>query len=142
MGPYVVGILVALIINLHRRKTRIFRIRNKANMFLWVISLSLINLTIFGLYPDAEGTHSWSRVVHILYQTFSKYAWSLSIGYIIYSCSTTFNQGLSSQILNWPFWTPLSRLSYPTFLIHAVVIMYYSSVQEHLAHLQHLNLVI
>jgi len=53
---------------------------------LWTLAVTLCFLTVFGLYPDAEGEHMLSRATHLVYQPISKIVWSVCLSFIIYSC--------------------------------------------------------
>ena len=48
---------------------------------------------------------------------------------------------VANRILSWQIWTPLSRLSYSTFLVHTMLIMFMYASEEHLIHIQSLNMV-
>lgn len=103
-------------------------------------ALSLMSISVFGLYRDALGENPLTKELRILYQSLSKIAWSISIGYIVYSCIMS-NGGVVNTILSWPIWIPLSRINYSAFLVHIIVIMTFNMNQEHLLHLQDLNMI-
>jgi hypothetical protein len=61
------------------------------NMLIWVFSILLMGSVVFGLYPDVKASvlgTGLSRTTHIIYQTFSKIAWSIGLSFLIYSCIT------------------------------------------------------
>ncbi len=64
--------------------------KNKlANLFGWILSLFMMGLLIFGVYPDYNGKgHPLSLTEHILYQATSRTIWGLAVAFIIFSCTT------------------------------------------------------
>lgn len=137
MSPYIIGILFAYAVLINKKK--IIKINRLQNLGMWIFSIFLTSITVFGLYPDALGENPLSRETRIIYQSFSKIAWSFAIGYMVYSCIMS-SGGLVNKILSWPIWIPLSRINYSAFLIHIIVIMVFNSNQEHLLHVQDLNM--
>ncbi len=119
-----------------------FIIINKyLNVFLWLVSLISLGLMLFGVHDNFNGGPPLSRVSNILYQSTSRIIWALALGYIIYACITS-NGGVFGKIFSLPFWTPLSRLSFSTYLIHTSILLTYIYNQEHPIHLQDINLVL
>ena len=96
---------------------------------------------LFGVYDNYNGGPQLSRISNILYQSTSKIIWALALGYIIYACVTS-NGGIFEKIFSLSFWTPLSRLSFSTYLIHTSIVLSYIYNQEHAIHLQDINIVI
>ena len=111
------------------------------NLFLWLLSLFSLGLMVFGIYENMNGAPTLSRASNILYQSTSKIIWALALGYIIYACVTS-NGGIFEKIFSLSFWTPLSRLSFSTYLIHTSIVLSYIYNQEHAIHLQDINIVI
>ena len=95
---------------------------------------------VFGIYDNVNGGPQLSRVSNILYQSTSKIIWALALGYIIYACVTA-NGGIFEKIFSLSFWTPLSRLSFSTYLIHILIVYLYIYNQEHPIHMQDINIV-
>ena len=104
-------------------------------MCMWAVSIAMCVFVIYGLYPDVQGEHPLSRTTHILYQSFSKLFWSISVSFMIYSCVSN-SGGVINDLLSLRIWSPLSRLSYSAILVHVFVVLYFTATQEHLIHLQ------
>lgn len=124
---------------------------------MWFLSISLMTLLVFGLYPDAKGIHPLPSGVRIAYQSFCKFVWSICLSFMIYSCISSkggnnSNYGIFSvfslwkyfcklkigfinTILSWSVWAPLSKLTYAAFLNHITFIMYFYATQEHPLHI-------
>ncbi len=90
---------------------------------------------VFGLYDDFNGGPPLSRLSNILYQSSSRTIWAIGLGYIVYACLTS-NGGHFNKILSLPFWTPLSRLSFSTYLIHSTIVYTMLYSMDHPSHLQ------
>lgn len=138
MAPYIIGMLFGYSVVASKKKS--LKIKKILNLIFWIIALSLMSIAVFGLYRDALGENPLSKELRILYQSLSKIAWSISIGYVVYSCIMS-SGGVVNTILSWPIWVPLSRINYSAFLVHIMVIMVFNMNQEHLLHLQDLNMV-
>ncbi|CAF0871536.1 unnamed protein product [Brachionus calyciflorus] len=137
MGPYIIGLLVGYAVIITKKKK--LKISRFLNLAMWSFSILLTGLVVFGLYPDALGENPLSREARIMYQSFSKIAWSFAIGYMIYSCIMS-SGGIVNKILSWSIWVPLSRVNYSAFLIHILVMMVFNANQEHLIHFQDSNM--
>lgn len=138
MAPYIVGILFGYSVIICKKRP--LKIHKILNLLFWIVTLLVSTVIVFGLYPDALGENPLSRETRILYQSVSKIAWSVAIGFIVLSCVVISTDGVVNSILSWPIWVPLSRINYSAFLIHILVIMTFNATQEHLLHLQDLNM--
>ena len=76
---------------------------------------------MFSIYPESTNELGLSRTLLVAYQSLSRTGWSLSIGWLIFLCST--NQGgIVNTILSWPIWLPFARLNYAAFLVHPTIL--------------------
>jgi peptidoglycan/LPS O-acetylase OafA/YrhL len=76
---------------------------------------------MFAFYPDNIYVPGLNRSSLVAYQSLCHTGWSLAIGWLLFFCST--NQGgIVNTILSWPIWSPLGRLNYSAYLIHATII--------------------
>lgn len=57
-----------------------------------------------------------------LYDALSRVAWSIALCYIIFACVHN-SGGYINSYLSHPFWQPISRLCYSTYLLHFPVIL-------------------
>lgn len=139
IAPYLFGMVTGYFIHLYKHNQTQFNLSKILNIILWSISLVIMALVVFGLYPDING-HTISRSGHIMYQTLSRIGWSVSLSYMIFAC-ITFNGGFINRILSWSVWVPLSRLSYSTFLVHCMFIIYVYASRDRLIHLDDFQMV-
>jgi hypothetical protein len=92
---------------------------------LWIASISGIFAVVYWIYPFQqalveEGSGiEWIRgdeVQNALYIGFSRYIFSLCLGWIIYGCYTG-----SGAVLNWflslSFWIPIARMGLAIYLV-------------------------
>jgi hypothetical protein len=88
IAPYLFGLFTGYLIFLYKTGKSQLNLSKTANSILWTISLTLLSLVVFGLYPDISG-NTISRSGHIIYQTLSRVAWSVGLSYIIFACTTS-----------------------------------------------------
>ena len=101
---------------------------------MWILSICLTFLLVFGLYPDARGVNPLNNGVRLVYQCFSKIIWSVCVSFMIYACVAS-KGGLINRILSWPIWSPLSKLTYAAFLNHVTFLIYFYATQESPIHI-------
>jgi peptidoglycan/LPS O-acetylase OafA/YrhL len=86
-----------------------------------IVAILVALACLFTTYPDYILPSGLSRSILLPYQTVSRLFWSFAIGWVLLLCST--NQGgIANRILSWPIWTPLARLNYSCYLVHATII--------------------
>uniref|UniRef100_A0A1B0FGS6 Nose resistant-to-fluoxetine protein N-terminal domain-containing protein n=1 Tax=Glossina morsitans morsitans TaxID=37546 RepID=A0A1B0FGS6_GLOMM len=114
VGTYVMGMLTGYII--HKVKTPP-KISGRINILLWILSLGLLALIIFGVW---EG--QLNEVSTAFYVSIGHTAFGFSLIWMVLSCcwglTPTINRLLSYRCL-WP----LSRLTYCAYLIHPVIML-------------------
>ena len=113
IGPFIIGMITKLILEYYHSTLSVFKI-----ILYTILSIFLAGVCIY--YPFYSS--SFPRILHILYQSFSHQCWALAIGWLIFACSTN-HGGLVNQILSWPIWTIIARLSYSAYLIHTILIL-------------------
>ena len=107
-------------------------------MIGWVVSVAGLALILFGWYPTYSQTNIMSRTTNILYLASSRVIWCVCVAFIIYACQTS-NGGIVNKFLSSDLWVPFSRMSYSTYLSHAVIFDYFRYVQERPLHAQLIN---
>ncbi|CAF3191128.1 unnamed protein product [Rotaria socialis] len=118
ISAYAVGILTGFIVT---NTGRTFRVNIYLKYIGTILAILIGLICLFILYPDYLHVPGLSRTSLIIFQTLSRTGWAISIGWLIFLCST--NQGgLVNKILSWPVWTPLARLNYSAYLIHTIII--------------------
>lgn len=60
-----------------------------------------------------------------IYYAFARTAWSWSIGWIVFACSTG-RGGPVTAFLSWSFFNPLSNLSFLAYLVHPILMLYHT----------------
>lgn len=118
-GPLIIGMVVGII--LHKTKCRV-----KINLGLvllgWLCALGTMAAVVFSTYDEyREGGGRWSFSAHAAYDTIARSAWAVGLGWMVFACSTGYG-GVISRFLGWDLFLPLSRLVYPTFLTHAMMV--------------------
>jgi len=68
----------------------------------------------------------FSEFENLMYQMFSRTAWSAGIAVLIYNCNqnNNFIQKSANRVLSWKGWDPLVNLTFAAYLIHYVVLDY------------------
>jgi len=85
-----------------------------------------------------------SELQSALYSALSRPLWACATGWMIFACMTK-HGGIFEGILSAPFFLPFSRLTYPAFLIHPIVMaVFYGSRQAsfHFSHYLMLYLIL
>jgi len=99
------------------------------------------------MQPAMNG-HQLSELQSALYSSLSRPLWALSLAWIIFVCMTKQTAGLfglAERLLSAKCFVPLSRLTYPAFLIHPIVMaVFYGSRQSsfHFSHYLMLYLIL
>lgn len=77
-----------------------------------------------------------SELESALYSALSRPLWALATGWVIFACMTN-QAGIIASILGARCLVPLSRLTYPAFLVHPIIMaLFYGSRQAsfHFSH--------
>uniref|UniRef100_L7LX58 Nose resistant-to-fluoxetine protein N-terminal domain-containing protein n=1 Tax=Rhipicephalus pulchellus TaxID=72859 RepID=L7LX58_RHIPC len=90
--------------------------------FLWVAALCAICIAQFGSVLWAGYEHP-PRVTTALYAATHRGLFSAGIAWVICACLTD-RAGFLTNLLAWPGWAPLSRLSFSAYMIQDIVIQY------------------
>ena len=100
----------------------------------------MMALLVFGEYGSQSGYDPMGKTARILYGTFARPLWVVSVGFVIYSCVTSYG-GFVNQILTWSLWLPLSKLSFCAYLVNFMVLDVYLYNQEQTPHVEAINFV-
>ena len=73
------------------------------------------------MYADYVLVPGLNRPSIIIYESLSRSAWAVAIGWLLFLCSIH-EGGIVNKILSWPIWSPFARLNYATYLIHLMII--------------------
>ncbi|XP_034190365.2 nose resistant to fluoxetine protein 6-like [Osmia lignaria lignaria] len=111
--PFIVGMGTAVFLAKCNYKLHLSR---KWLASCWFLSV-LCNCTIlFGM-----SNRNVSLTVSVFYETFSRFAWSLGIAWLVIACATN-NGGIVNQFLSLKYWTPFSRVTFCAYLLNPFLI--------------------
>jgi peptidoglycan/LPS O-acetylase OafA/YrhL len=111
------------------------------HLLLWALTIIFITTSIFANWTNhARDAEPMSPAVYVTYFVLSRIAWPLGIAWIIFSCY----KGLApvvNNILSWRGFTFFAHISYTTYLIHPMIIVYYIFSQQNLFHATTITLI-
>lgn len=134
IAPYLVGLLLGFILS---RKIYITRKPHVSiAMFGWTIAFGIGMSVIYGPFTvfKTDGD-SFNRTENIFYGAFSRLAWALALGWVIYACHNKMG-GIINRFLSWKAWIPLARLTYGAYLLHPIILLFYYNSQGNPFHFQ------
>jgi len=114
--PYLVGILLGYI--LHKTRGKKLQIDPRINLFCWQAAFLAAFAVVYGLYDQHE--RPLTKLEIALYNGLQRIAWSVSLSWVIFSCNKGYG-GIVNDFLSWAFFVPLAKISFMTYLIHAIV---------------------
>ena len=126
-GPFLIGLLVGLLL-VEERQVNITR-RKRA--VAYVVACLLLVLVLFGNYHSQP-----NRLSDAFYNSLSRVSWAFLVCLIIVLTTDGSHHSRNkvspiSSFLSFPFFVPLSKLTYCAYLIHPLVInFYYRTLQE------------
>lgn len=102
----------------------------------WLVAAAVASSVLYGMadYNSVgRGDTIFSKPLPlwlaVLYGGLSRPAWALALLWVVFACHTG-HGGLIDEFLSHPSWQPLSRLSYPLYLVAVVVqLMFIGSVE-------------
>lgn len=127
MGAYLVGFIVGYFLHKHRSsKIKLPKIFVFAG---WTASTLIACLLIFGLYPTFKKREGLNNNVAAFYNALARPLWSVVMGWITIACVNGYG-GPVNKFLSWKIFIPLSRLTYTSYLVHPLILVYtYTSVE-------------
>ncbi|CAB3399103.1 unnamed protein product [Caenorhabditis bovis] len=118
---YFMGLIIGYLIAFYGGRK--IELSSKLTTFFWFCCFTIIYLVIFSKIEYDRGEY-WSVVTRATYFNFSRIGWGVAICWII--MATHFGWGgFITNILCHPIWQPLGKLSYSTYIIHWMVILYF-----------------
>ncbi|XP_072167771.1 nose resistant to fluoxetine protein 6-like [Diadema setosum] len=139
VSPYLVGMMLGYIIQ--RIGKRKLTLKSVVVAGGWITAIILYMVVIYGLYNVYRGASTMSLAASVMYITFSRFIFALSVAWIIFACHYGYG-GVVNDFLSWRFWTPLSRLTYSTYLLHPVIQQVYAYGSATPIHLSIFNYII
>lgn len=126
LGPYFIGMAVGWV--LHKTNCQI-----KMSPLMvwtgWTVTGAIMFVLVFGLY-NVE----LSPLVAAFYSSFSHSLWALAHAWITIACSTGYGW-LIDKALSAPIIYPVSRVTYCAYLVHPMVIRYFTLTSDIPMHL-------
>lgn len=81
--------------------------------------MALIAIAIFGYHPFYQFKNIKTTALQYgLYDALSHVIWSGPLCYIIFACRARDSGGVINWFLSHPFWQPISKIAYATYLVH------------------------
>lgn len=111
------------------------KINRKMNILLWTVSLGILFLTLFGVWNG-----SLSVMGTAFYVSLGHTGWGFGLIWIVLSCCWGYSKFINN-ILSYPIFYPLSRLTYCAYLIHPLIQILTHHNSEGSMHLDHVFLV-
>ncbi|KAK3088500.1 hypothetical protein FSP39_019900 [Pinctada imbricata] len=126
MGPYIMGIITGYI--LYRRKCQC-QMKPFVAVSGWIVSTVVACLVLYGL-RDAFNGHPLSVKMSVFYLTVHRTVWGACICWVVFACATG-NGGFINTLLSWEAFIPLARLTYCTYLVHPILMEFYTGTLRH-----------
>jgi len=123
IGPYIIGIVAGYLLYKYRKEDR--RPSIVSAVIWWVVSAALALSVVYGLSDYYKGgllSKTPSRAEDVLYITFSRSAWGISVAWLVIACATG-RAGPINTLLSWSAFGPVSRINYSAYLYHILVMM-------------------
>ncbi|KAL7743224.1 hypothetical protein ACLKA6_016170 [Drosophila palustris] len=117
--PWLIGLLFGYFLHSERGRRR--RLPSWLLLLLWLLSLLLICLVIWIVYPYTQpGAGEISYLAGAFYLCCSRILWPLALCWLIWACHSGAG-GVVDSLLSWSFWQPISKLSYCLYIWHLLV---------------------
>ncbi|XP_052811638.1 nose resistant to fluoxetine protein 6-like [Mya arenaria] len=136
LGPYIVGLFAGYLLYKTNRK---LKIPKSLNLLLWFLSFATFCLVVYGPY-SRDGNHIFSLGESSAYTALSRTAWGVALAYLIIACCTG-HGGWINDLLSWPGFIPLSRLTYCAYLIHPLVMITFHTSRRQLTYFTQFELI-
>uniref|UniRef100_A0A0N5BB80 NRF domain-containing protein n=1 Tax=Strongyloides papillosus TaxID=174720 RepID=A0A0N5BB80_STREA len=115
---YIIGMLVGYFLQMKKS----LKIPFFLNILGWILSLAIMVADVIAIRDWASGK-PMDLFPRAMYSAFSKIGWGVSLSFIVISCFYG-HGGIINRFMSWPFWSPLGKITYSTYLIHLMTIIY------------------
>ncbi|XP_033732782.1 nose resistant to fluoxetine protein 6-like [Pecten maximus] len=122
MGPYIVGIMAGYMLFV---KERNFKINGGLNALTWFLMTLLGAVVTFGVHGPVTGA-AWTPGIAALYNATHSTIWGVYVSWIVFACVTG-HGGFINTLLSWKAFVPLGRLTYCVYLVHPILLYYYTA---------------
>uniref|UniRef100_A0A8C4X4Q0 O-acyltransferase like n=1 Tax=Erpetoichthys calabaricus TaxID=27687 RepID=A0A8C4X4Q0_ERPCA len=124
-APYVVGILLGVFMK--EKKEHLLRTERQAAAG-WVSTFILLALLIAVPY-FLNDVPNYPSASHSVYQGLHRALWAAAVAWIVLACEEGYG-GFVQSFLSLHFWRPLSNISFACYMVHPLIIIGYSMMQE------------
>nr|XP_046473826.1 nose resistant to fluoxetine protein 6-like isoform X1 [Neodiprion pinetum] len=93
----------------------------KVNVWInWIATSVLLLFCMCATHFNYNNAFAYNRVLEVVVALTLRSCWSIAIAWIIYACTHGYG-GPVNSFLSMPFFRPLSRLSFSTYLVHMLI---------------------
>jgi len=118
IGPYVIGMVAGYLLYQYRKENR--RPSWVTAVLWWIISAVCALSVNYGLSDYYKYGKTPSKAADVLYISFSRSAWGITIAWLVLACATG-RAGPINTLLSWTPFGPVSRINYSAYLYHLLV---------------------
>lgn len=122
IGPYIVGIVAGYILY---TKEKNFKLNKEMNLLLWFLMTLMGAVVTFGVYGPVTGA-TLTPGIAALYNATYRSVWGVVVSWIVFACVTG-HGGFINTLLSWEAFVPLGRLTYCVYLVHPILLYYYTA---------------
>ncbi|XP_057290815.1 O-acyltransferase like protein-like [Hydractinia symbiolongicarpus] len=133
--PYLVGLVLGYVI---MQKHNIRKFKYPLYSLGWFLAVGTGIACVYG--PFTATQEAWNQATNITYGVMFRFVWALALAWVVYACHNGYG-GLVNDFLSWKAFIPLSRLTYSTYLTHAMVILLFFGASQTAVDLTLLNYV-
>ncbi|KAK3799762.1 hypothetical protein RRG08_025377 [Elysia crispata] len=91
---------------------------------MWTLSIAVaVCLSLINHAQWRHGSAHWGNTSLAVLESLSRPLWSLAVAWVILACNTG-RAGPIANILSFPPFVTLSRLSYSVYLLHPLIILF------------------
>ena len=119
---YMLGLMMGYI--LHTTKDKNIRINRGVNIGLWTLAFLLGVAQVYGPY-DVD---TWLE--YRAWMSLYKVSWGLCLSWVVFACVKGYG-GPVNDLLSWGLWSPISKISFMTYLFHMSFNWYYFAMQDY-----------
>ena len=105
----------------------------------WLCSLATLAAILLAMQPAMNGAQL-SELQSALYSSLSRPLWACALAWITFACITRQSSGpfkLVELLLGAQCFAPLSRLTYPAYLVHPIVMALFYGTRQSSFHFSH-----
>ena len=128
--PYLVGIFLGYMFNKNIQLRSSGASIKVMSALGWFIAAVLACLVVFGPWSVFKvNGRFFNDAENILYSATHRFVWSCAVAWVVFACHNR-HGGWVDAFLSWRGWVPASRLTYGVYLVHLMVMRFFTQVQE------------